>query len=63
MFKDTPFLLVIMVAEMVTVAGQIGAPTFRYTEVYVIAGLIFLAASYPTAVLVNRLEKRLAYAH
>ncbi|WP_374761146.1 amino acid ABC transporter permease [Nesterenkonia flava] len=63
MFKDTPFLIVISVAEMVTVAGQIGAPTFRYTEVYVIAGLIFLAASYPTAVLVNRLEKRLAYAH
>lgn len=63
MFKDTPFLLVISVAEMVTVAGQIGAPTFRYTEVYTIAGLIFLAASYPTAVLVNRLEKRLAYAH
>ncbi|WP_081652508.1 ectoine/hydroxyectoine ABC transporter permease subunit EhuD [Nesterenkonia massiliensis] len=63
MFKDTPFLIVISVAEMVTVAGQIGAPTFRYTEVYVIAGLIFLAASYPTAVLINRLEKRLAYAH
>lgn len=63
MFKDTPFLLVIGVAEMVTVAGQIGAPTFRYTEVYTIAGLLFLAASYPTAVLVNRLEKRLAYAH
>ena len=63
MFKDTPFLIVISVAEMVTVAGQIGAPTFRYTEVYVIAGLIFLAASYPTALLINRLEKRLAYAH
>ena len=63
MFKDTPFLIVISVAEMVTVAGQIGAPTFRYTEVYVIAGLIFLAASYPTAVLINGLEKRLAYAH
>ncbi|GAB3841600.1 ectoine/hydroxyectoine ABC transporter permease subunit EhuD [Nesterenkonia populi] len=63
MFKDTPFLLVIGVAEMVTVAGEIGAPTFRYTEVYTIAGLLFLAASYPTAVLVNRLEKRLAYAH
>lgn len=63
MFKDTPFLIVISVPEMVTIAGEIGSPTFRYTEVYVIAGLIFLAASYPTAVLVNRLEKRLAYAH
>lgn len=63
MFKDTPFLIVIGVAEMVTVAGRFGAPTFRFTEVYVIAGLIFLAASYPTAILVSRLEKRLAYAH
>jgi polar amino acid transport system permease protein len=63
MFKDTPFLLVIGVAEMVTVAGEIGAPVFRSTEVYTIAGLLFLAASYPTAVLINRLEKRLAYAH
>ncbi|GAA3071592.1 MULTISPECIES: ectoine/hydroxyectoine ABC transporter permease subunit EhuD [Actinomycetes] len=63
MFKDTPFLIVISVAEMVTVAGQIGAPTFRYTEVFVLAGLIFLAASYPTALLISRLEKRLAYAH
>lgn len=63
MFKDTPFLFVISVAEMVTVAQTIGAQTFRYNEVITIAGLIFLAASYPTAVLVNRLEKRLAYAH
>ncbi|RJN33225.1 amino acid ABC transporter permease [Nesterenkonia natronophila] len=63
MFKDTPFLLVIGVAEMVTVAGERGAPVFRTTEVYTIAGLLFLAASYPTAVLINRLEKRLAYAH
>ncbi len=48
---------------MVRVAQTIGAQTFRYTEVITIAGIIFLAASYPTAVLVNRLEKRLAYAH
>lgn len=63
MFKDTPFLFVISVAEMVTVAQTIGAQTFRYNEAIIIAGLIFLAASYPTAVLINRLEKRLAYAH
>ena len=63
MFKDTPFLFVISVAEMVTVAQTIGARTFRYNEAITIAGLIFLAASYPTALLINRLEKRLAYAH
>ena len=63
MFKDTPFLFVITVAEMVTVAQTIGAQTFRYNEAITIAGLIFLAASYPTALAINRLEKRLAYAH
>ena len=64
MFKDTPFLYAIGVTEMVTLAvGEIGGNTFRYNEAVTIAGLIFLAASYPTAVLINRLEKRLAYAH
>ncbi|NLS09223.1 ectoine/hydroxyectoine ABC transporter permease subunit EhuD [Nesterenkonia sp. MY13] len=64
MFKDTPFLYAIGAAEMVTLAvSDIGGNTFRYNEPVTIAGLIFLAASYPTALLVNRLEKRLAYAH
>lgn len=63
MFKDTPFLLSIGVMEMVNTALEIGGFTYRYNEVITIAGLIFLAASYPTALLVNRLEKRLAYAH
>lgn len=60
LFKETPFLIVIGVAEMVTVAQQTGAQTFRFTEVFTIAGLLFLAASYPTAVLMRKLEIRLA---
>ena len=63
MFKDTPFLFAISVMEMVTVAQTIGGQTYRYVEAFSLAGLIFLAASYPTALLINRLEKRLAYAH
>lgn len=63
MFKESPFLISISVMEMVNTALQIGGFTYRYNEVITIAGIIFLAASYPTAVLVNRLEKRLAYAH
>jgi polar amino acid transport system permease protein len=59
LFKETPFLIVIGVAEMVTVAQQIGSRSFRYTEVITIAGLIFLAASYPTSVLMRKLEVRL----
>jgi polar amino acid transport system permease protein len=61
LFKETPFLIVIGVAEMVTVAQRIGSQSFRYIEVFTIAGLIFLAASYPTSVLMRKLEIRLGH--
>lgn len=60
LFKETPFLIIIGVGEMVYVAYQFGSATFRFTEPLTIAGLIFLAASYPTSVLMRRLEARLA---
>jgi polar amino acid transport system permease protein len=61
MFKDTPFLIVIAVPELVTEAKEIGGRTFSYVEPFTLAGLIFLVASYPTAVLMRKLENRLAY--
>jgi len=61
MFKDTPYLIAISVPEMVSKAYDIGGGHFKYVEVFTIAGLIFLAASYPTAILMRRLEKKLAY--
>ncbi|MHB1064905.1 MAG: ectoine/hydroxyectoine ABC transporter permease subunit EhuD [Georgenia sp.] len=61
MFKDTPFLTVIFVVEMLTRAEEYGARTFVYTEAITLAGLIFLAASYPTSVVLRRLETRLAH--
>lgn len=63
MFKDTPFLISISLMEMVNTALEVGGFTYRYIEAVTIAGFIFLVASYVTAILVNRLEKRLAYAH
>ncbi|HEX7351652.1 ectoine/hydroxyectoine ABC transporter permease subunit EhuD [Brachybacterium sp.] len=60
MFKETPFLYVIYILEMVRVAQTYGGDTFRYTEAITLAGLIFLAASYPTSLLIRRLEKKLA---
>lgn len=60
MFKDTPFLFAIFVVELVTSAQQFGAAKFAYTEAFTLAGLIFLAASYPTSLLIQRLDKRLA---
>ncbi|WP_256841234.1 amino acid ABC transporter permease [Ornithinimicrobium cryptoxanthini] len=61
MFKDTPFLIFISVVEMVTAARQFGGQHFTYTEAFTVAGLLFLVASYPTAVLMRKLEKKLAY--
>ena len=61
MFKDTPFLLSIGVVEMVNAGLIFGGNNFRYTEALTIAGVIFLLASYPTSLLIARLEKRLAY--
>src|SRR5918911_3752126 len=50
MFKETPFLFLIAVPEMVQEAISIGGRDFRYLEPVTIAGLIFLAVSYPSAV-------------
>ncbi|GAA1155085.1 amino acid ABC transporter permease [Ornithinicoccus hortensis] len=61
MFKDTPFLIFISVPEMVTEAQEFGGKHFTYIEAFTVAGLIFLAASYPTALLMKKLEKKLAY--
>jgi len=62
MLKDTPFLIAITVADMVSNALEFGGNSFRYLEPLTLAGIIFLLASYPASVLVRRLEKRLAYA-
>ncbi|KDA05171.1 amino acid ABC transporter permease [Microbacterium sp. CH12i] len=61
MFKDTPFLMVITVTEMVREAQLYGGTNFRYVEAITLAGLIFLAASLLSSVLARRLEKRLEY--
>jgi polar amino acid transport system permease protein len=62
MFKETPFLFLIAVPEMVQEAVSVGGRDFRYLEPVTIAGLIFLAASYPSAVAMRKLERRLGHA-
>jgi polar amino acid transport system permease protein len=61
MFKDTPFLAVITVPEMVFRAREYGSEHFAYTEAFTLAGLIFLVASYPTSLLMRKLEKHLGH--
>ncbi len=63
MFKETPLLSAITVVELMQTAKIIGARTFSYVEPYTLVGLIFLLLSYPAALVVNRLEARLARPH
>ena len=57
-FKDTPMLSVIGVAELMQTANAIGSETYRFLEPFTLVGVIFLALSLPTAGLVRLLETR-----
>ena len=61
MFKDSAILSAITVVEVFNTATEIGSDTFRYLEPITIAGLLYLAVSYPSARLIRRLETRLAH--
>ena len=48
-FKDTPMLSVIGVAELMHQANALGSETYRFLEPYTLVGIIFLLISLPTA--------------
>jgi polar amino acid transport system permease protein len=56
MFKDSAVLSAIAVVEMLQTAKIIGSETFRYLEPLTMVGLLYLILSYPSSVLVRRLE-------
>jgi polar amino acid transport system permease protein len=58
MFKETPLLIAIGILDIVGEAREEGGRFFSYDEPYTIAGLLFLALSYPASLLVRRLERR-----
>jgi len=58
-FKDTPMLAVIGVAEMMNIANVIGAQNYRYLEPYTLVGILFLLVSLPAAVVVRVFERRI----
>lgn len=62
MFKETPLLIAISVLEIVGQAREVGGTSFRYVEAYTLAGLLFLLLSYPAALAVRRLERRVGIA-
>ena len=56
-FKDTPLLSTIGVAELFHAATAVGGYHYRYLEPYTIVGLIFLILSVPAAIGIRKLER------
>jgi polar amino acid transport system permease protein len=55
-FKDTPMLSVIGVAELMHTANAIGSQTYRFLEPFTLVGIIFLLISLPTAAAIRLFE-------
>ena len=56
-FKDTPLLSTIGVAELFHAATAVGGYHYRYLEPYTIVGLILLTLSIPAAMWIRKIEK------
>lgn len=56
-FKETPLLSTIGVAELFHAATAVGGFNYRYLEPYTLVGVIFLFLSVPAAIWVRHLEK------
>ena len=56
-FKDTPLLSTIGVAELFHAATAVGGYHYRYLEPYTIVGLIFLILSIPAAIWIRKIER------
>ena len=56
-FKDTPLLSTIGVAELFHAATAVGGYHYRYLEPYTMVGIIFLILSVPAAMSIRKLER------
>lgn len=59
MFKEVPLASTIGVVGILHLANDYGAQYWRYLEPLTIVALLFLILSYPSAILVNKLEKKM----
>ncbi|MFD0532761.1 ectoine/hydroxyectoine ABC transporter permease subunit EhuD [Actinomadura luteofluorescens] len=60
MFKDSPMLLAINVAELLFSAYQVGSKSLQFLEPITMVGLLFVVVSVISSILVRRLERRYA---
>ena len=58
MFKEVPFASTIGVVAMLHLANDYGAQYYKYVEPLTVVALFFLLLSYPSALLINKLEKK-----
>ena len=60
MFKESAQLSAITVVELTLTARTIGTQSFRFLEPFTMAGVLYFLISYPSSLVVQRLEKRYA---
>ncbi|MFI0481615.1 ectoine/hydroxyectoine ABC transporter permease subunit EhuD [Actinomadura sp. 9N215] len=60
MFKDSPYLMAINVAELLFSANKVGSQTLQFLEPITMVGLLFVVVSVISSILVRRLERRYA---
>ena len=60
MFKESAQLSAITVVELTLTARTIGTQSFRFLEPFTMAGILYFLISYPSSLVVQRLEKRYA---
>ncbi|TMN22526.1 ectoine/hydroxyectoine ABC transporter permease subunit EhuD [Lentibacillus cibarius] len=59
MFKEVPLASSIGVAGILNLANSYGSANFRYLEPLTIVAILFLVLSYPSAILINKLERKM----
>lgn len=59
LLKATPYLAIIAVPEMLSIALEVASDTFRYTEPMAVVGLIFLSLALCFSALVKTIEAHL----
>ncbi|MGM8365400.1 ectoine/hydroxyectoine ABC transporter permease subunit EhuD [Virgibacillus sp. W0181] len=59
LFKEVPLASTVGVLGILSLANSYGAQHFRYIEALTIVALLFLVLSYPSALLVNKLEVKM----
>ncbi|MBP1934964.1 ectoine/hydroxyectoine ABC transporter permease subunit EhuD [Ammoniphilus resinae] len=59
MFKEVPLTSTVGVAGMLFMADKFGARNWAYLEPYTLVAIFFLLLSYPSAVLIKKLENKL----